>query len=171
MIAKKSEYGEVDECCLEEMYAKVKLIKRLDCYCFPKLESISTTTNGVEIYEANNVDLQDSKFWRLYSTSYEQVNATGVIAKYFSDGTKTFAGILQALLNLTDLTYTTEIDGDNVIITVSTTCLLNGIYGDSRAIFEVESSPVCSYVDTECYNCVEDSDLPKMYEVLKKLGK
>jgi hypothetical protein len=52
--------------------------------------------------------------------------------------------------------------GDNLVFNYN---------GTEWFVPEVDEAPVCEVSYTTCYNCIEQSDLPKMYEVLANLLK
>ncbi len=184
-IAKKAEYGDVDvSCCLKEMYAKVKLIDRLDCYCFPSLitTTVDATVLSSQLITATN-DYGDGTILSMYVNSvlvstqvvtapdlskqlnvYELISNSGYEFEYHqvtADGSTTFDPL---------------VIGYYIINFPCNANLISGVKQDGKGtpegnVFNIEvSGGVCEFTYSECYNCVEDSDLPKMYEVLKKLG-
>lgn len=170
-ICQKDNYGDFDtKCCLEEMYAKTRLIDRLDCYCFPS-SSLKTTTNGQETCV---VPLTTAPFglYTMYS------NSSTVIGTYTVSSTVNFGYVTSLMLAQADIPFTViAVGGTEAHYTITTNCYKNNISivciegrEPVNEVFTVVSSPVCETVFTDCYNCIKDSDLPKMYEVVKKLG-
>lgn len=186
-VCKKAEYGDIDvSCCLKEMYAKVKLIDRMDCYCFPDL---ITTTVDDTIFKGQTVtgvnDYGDGSILSMYRNGvlvstqvvtapdlskqlnvYELISNSGYDFEYHqvTEGGST--------------TFDPAVIGYYIINMPCNTSELTGFKQDGKGavsgnIFSITSffqEGVCAFTYSECYNCIEDTDLPKMYEVIKKLG-
>ena len=184
-ICKKAEYGDIDvSCCLKEMYAKVKLIDRMDCYCFPEL--ITTTVDSV-IYSGQLVtavnDYVDGNIFYVYINGV-LVSSQVVKAPDLSKQLNIFQLVTNSGFEFeyhqVNASGSTTFDPAVIgyyIITLPCNSKLLSYYastakGESQALakqFELTAG-VCEFTYTECYNCIDDSDLPKMYEVIKKLG-
>lgn len=164
---KKSEYGE-DDSCLKGLYAKSKLIDRLDCYGFP-VASVSTTTNGTFTISAANTG-----FTYLPGT-YLLKNGNSIIATHTITVNTTPKGVIEALIIASGLVYSVVVGEVSSIYTVTINCSHTPftiyILDTLKDTFLLGLAPVCKTNYTKTYNCLKDSDLPKMYEVLKKLGK
>ena len=185
-ICKKSEYGDIDmDCCLENMYAKSKLIDRLDCYCFPELvtttieptifegvlvASTTTYTVGVTLYGYVN-DVLVSSYTVTISNQYKQyavyqlVVGTGLDFEYHQNDANGSTVFDETVPGYYIVEYPCNVNKISIYRQGAK---------DSAPVNILEStSPsqvgVCEFTYTTCYNCIEDSDLPKMYEVLKKL--
>jgi len=186
-VCKKAEYGDIDvSCCLKEMYAKVKLINRMDCYCFPSLITTTTTPSifsGVIVTAVNNyidgnimylkvngvlvstqvvTSLDLSKQFNIYTLisnsgltfEYHQVDENG--STVFDSSVKGYY-IIEMPCNTNSLIWELQ-EGKGTVI--------DKIYN----LTPFSQEGVCAFTYSECYNCIEDTDLPKMYEVIKKLG-
>lgn len=187
-VAKKAEYGDIDvSCCLKEMYAKVKLIDRMDCYCFPSLITTTTTPSifsGVIIELTNNFIDGDILYLKvngvIVSTKtvtslnlskqyniYELIGNSGLTFQYHQideNGSTVFDSAVKGY-------YIIEMPCNSNALTLE---LQNGkgtVIGRSYELTPFSQEGVCAFTYSECHNCIEDTDLPKMYEVIKKLGK
>lgn len=167
-LLKKMEYGEDVSCCTRKLYAAILLINRLDCYCFPETTN-ETLTTGTETLSVNKTINKALGTYYLYS-------GNSIIATYELTTTGTLNDITVQLLNLAALPYTVNTAFETVnIYTITTDCDENTlIVRDSSselATASLVTSPTCEVNVSECYNCIEDSDLNKMYEVLANLLK
>jgi len=185
-VCKMSDYGDHNvDCCLEGMYAKSKLIDRLDCYCFPEL---ITTTTTPAIYAgqiiASTTDYADGTILYMYINGV--LASSNVVSS--PDLSKQLA--VYDLISNSGLTFEyhqVDINGsttfDPLVIgyyVITMDCTANALLfsrqdgkGETpNNILVIESMSqegVCEFTYSTCYNCIEDTDLPKMYEVLKKL--
>ena len=169
-LVHKMNYGEDADCCIEKLYLASRLINRLDCYCFDPYPIFSE-----EVLAEFNVTHSN--------TSYSSGTIVSIIVNgvqlYAATTTSTLSEktITEGLLMLIGMTYTSSSGGGiyNIDITAfaDTTSIKVIIYPLSRELHITDFSKTTSVEGksdvSSCYNCVEDSDLPKMYEVLHKL--
>jgi hypothetical protein len=170
-IRKKMAYGEQYSCCIENLYAAIKLINRLDCYCFPAIDTVTTTTNGSYSIIESSLTVEPEAQYFLY-------NGTEVIAELTTVGGTATSNLIDQLLALTSLSYTSSTDiNDDVTFLVDVDCevsdlyITNSIGGTALFTFTKDTLPVCEYTYTECFNCTEDSELNKMYQIVQSLLK
>jgi len=78
------------------------------------------------------------------------------------------------MLDNYEIPYTKVIGASNTFFTVKLPCSVTSLVsqvtelGGATSSFTLTNS-VVGVCSTTCYNCIEDSNLPKMYEVLHKL--
>lgn len=168
-LSKKLDYGDDIECCLNKLYLASKLINRLECYCFP-VPSIVTVSNGSETLSV------DASF--APEGTYNLYSGDTIIATYVSSGEILYNFIISTLLESANIEFETYYNEElNLyIFTVTSTCgndNLSVIEDDGRVPvylnFTVVSATVCETVYSDCYNCIEDSNLREMYSVLDQL--
>lgn len=164
-LLKKMKYGEpIDDCCKDKLFLAQRLINRLDCYCFPT-ETYSTTTNGQQrLSVSNNASAVDGTYY-LY-------NGDIPISTY--DSTSFLVDkVVSELLNATSLSFTRNAGDINTIFNVVSDCDLEvlKVYRGSTLVytFTLTLAPVCAVSYSTCYNCIEDSELNKMYQTLNSL--
>lgn len=185
-VCKKADYGDVNtDCCLKGMYAKSKLIDRMDCYCFPELITTTVTTTifeGVLVASTTTYGVGTTLYLYINDVLYSSYTVT------ISNQNKQYA-IYQMVYNTgIDFEYhQNDANGSTVFdaavpgyYIMQFPCNINNIKcyrqddkGGELIKITDSSSPsqegVCEFTYTTCYNCIEDTDLPKMYEVIKKL--
>lgn len=162
VLLKKNQYGE-DICCqVNKLFLASQLINRLDCYCFPSGEINSEFITNVADYfiapdviytiEINGV-LIGTRNSNLSPTSYSMYNAL------FS--------------NVAGLVYDVEFNGVSYDYTVYAGCDVTSIViSDGGSLIDTLITTVIgNCTEVVCYNCIEDSDLSKLYEVLDNLLK
>lgn len=162
-LMKKFQNGDAIECCTKKLFAAIKLINRLDCYCFPSLE---ININGVETFTVLNGFKLSGEF-SLVSLVDRMYGF-----EYISDGAENIEDILNALLLESGLEYTSSTDGEFTTFTINTLCDKNelrfGPFFDEYLDSIIISEPVCVDAVT-CNNCTTDADLSKYYQVLDNL--
>jgi hypothetical protein len=167
-ICKKSEYGDNELCCCsDELYLKSKLIRRLECYNFPS-SVVETTTNGTLTATGNLSSIALGDYYLHVSTtngdSYYPYSVTSSISKL---------ELIILLFNSAGFLYSYTSGEDSFTVTVIIDCSVLSIHIESLNINVVSFiegvSPVCVTSTVTVDNCITESDLPKMYEVLKKL--
>ena len=184
-VCKKAEYGDIDvSCCLKEMYAKTKLINRMDCYCFPGLNTTTISSamfSGVLAINVNEylngeilymyvdgvlISTQDVTSPDLYKqfNVYELAANSGLTFEYHqvdASGSTVFDPLVVGY-------YIIYLPCNSKLLSFYKREIKGGALS-LLSNFEL-SGGVCAFSYSTCYNCIEDSDLPKMYEVIKKLG-
>jgi len=167
-LVKKMNYGEDVDCCINKLYLASRLINRLDCYCFDSIplgEELVMSSLGLT--ETNTTYLTGS-------TGQIIVNGTQVNSLVADTSFSEKDGII-ALLDSVNLENTSTSGGGTYAITVTANPTIRSIkvilvnsFGEITIHdFKLNVSGVP--VESSCYNCITDSDLPKMYEVLNKL--
>jgi hypothetical protein len=164
-LMKKLQNGDDIECCTKKLFAAIKLINRLDCYCFPSPE---ININGEETFTVVN-EIKFSGEFSLVSTVDRFYGF-----EYTTSGAENIEDIVNTMLLESGLAYTSVIDGEETVFTISTLCGKNELRidfpGGSTLDSVVISEPVCVDAVT-CNNCTTDADLSKYYQVLDNLLK
>jgi len=166
-LVHKMNYGEDADCCINKLFLAAKLINRLECFCF------ENPTSDVEVlteftYELPNNDYQ-----------------AGDILQFFVDGVQLAYRVAEVeskvdfwidlLAELEIETTTTDLGSTTQFVSTFACNILEIEIHTTRAGSTTISTPaktadgVCIVPTPPCYNCIEASDLPKMYEVLNKL--
>jgi len=167
-LVKKMNYGEDVSCCINKLYLASRIIKRLECYCFNSIPLGTETVNS-------EFGLADTNSSYVIGT-VGQIIVNGVQAGALTaPGTVSESDAIAALLTLINLEYTETSGGGNYTFdvtadpyTTSITVIFTNPAGETTSRdFKVNTVGVPSV--SECYNCISDSDLPKMYEVLHNL--
>jgi len=167
-MCKKSEYGDIDLCCCaDELFLKAQLIRRLECYNFPASVT-TTTTNGTFIAEGNLIDIVLGDYYlHIYTTSGE------VYYTYSVTSAMSMIELMILLFNSAGLLYSYTTDETTFTSTIITDCSVLSVHMErlnaNVLSFTQGVAPVCVTATVTADNCVTDTDLPKMYEVLKKL--
>lgn len=169
ILQKKMSYGEDVSCCINKLYLAQKLIGRLECFCFETPVYDNAVSAEFTYDVVNNYYLEDTIL---------QLVVNGVQV-----GTKTIEAeppikpiSWSELLDSINYTYKVVNNGDTSTFTLSMPCNIteitalitkNGV--TNTFILTNTVVGVCEVSTPPCYNCIENSDLPKMYEVLHKL--
>jgi len=168
-LVKKSNYGEDIGCCIEKLYLASRIINRLECFCF---ETPVAVTTEIKSQFSTIVPKENALVGDIiqYFVNDEMVWSTEVLVSVpFSEIFDAIALDLGIGLVITDngsnYTYIGTLDCNVVIIknyltrggVTSVTVPTNIVAG------------ACATSNPPCYNCIEVSNLPKMYEVLDKL--
>jgi len=169
-LVQKSNYGEDIGCCIDKLYLASRLINRLECFCF---ETPVTVTTEIK---------SQFSFTALKSTNL----LSGDIFQYLVNDTMVWSISVTAttpLYEIIDL-FIADLDIPTVIVDNGTsysytstfdcnvTSVKNYLTRDGVTSVATISNTVtgaCATSNPPCYNCIEVSDLPKMYEVLNKL--
>lgn len=164
-LMKKLQNGDAIECCTKKLFAAIKLINRLDCYCFPEAAQDIKGTETLTV-------INDFKF---SGTFYlESLVDLEYQYSYVTAGAANLQDIIEGLLIESGLEYTVSIVGPNSVFTVKTDCGKNelrvGQFFGEYSNFTVVSEPFCSDAVT-CNNCSTDAELSKYYQVLDSLLK
>lgn len=167
-LVKKINYGEDVDCCINKLFLASRLINRLDCYCFDSIPLGSEKVmSQLSLTHAND---------KYNDPIISQLIVDGVQVYSHSDTINTFEDdIIETLLNAVNYEYIKTQVGLNYIFNVTAPpnvrTIVIQIYDLSGIItkrtFTLDTIGVPSV--SECYNCISDSDLPKMYEVLNSL--
>ena len=169
ILQKKMSYGEDVSCCINKLYLAQKLIGRLECFCFETPVYDNAVSAEFTYDVVNNYYLEDTIL---------QLVVNGVQV-----GTKTIEAdppikpiSWSELLDSINYTYELVNNGDTSTFTLSMPCNITEITalitknGVTNSFLLTNSvAGVCEVPTPPCYNCIENSDLPKMYEVLHKL--
>lgn len=165
-LVKKMNYGEDVSCCINKLYLASRIINRLECYCFDDKETATTET-----LSQWTIDVPHGNYPADTSVSI-LVDGKQVSQTYVSVLTDKIT-VLSSLFDSANITYEVTDNGADSTYLVTSGCSTFSIQGMAvhgktvvTADMENTVSGVCV---ANCYNCIEDSDLPKMYEVLHKL--
>lgn len=160
-LLKKSDYGDEIGCCYEKLFLAVSLINRLDCYCFPSLEILSSYYSTFD----NHLILSGNKIYNL------KINGV-ILSSYKTNGTETLAAVVIILLNSANISFTQTTVGNSILFNMKGNCLVQEIKVSNSDPFEqiFHVGTVGSCVST-CNNCFTDASLNKAYEVLDFLLK
>lgn len=190
-ICQKAEYGDTD-CCMKGMYAKAKLIDRLQEYVFPKVITttvtptvyskvlLASTTNTVAGNKYNmyvngvlvsTYTFSDPNLRKQYGI-HELIIASGFPFIYHTNtisGSTTFDQYQQGYYVITFPCGVTSLSIVELSITIDVSG--NTIITSTTLLLDTNPSQagLCSYSNSIVYNCITNADLPKMYEVLNKL--
>lgn len=168
-MLKKMDYGEDVSCCSEKLFAAIKLINRLDCYCFPTIYATTTTNGNYTITVPTPLsEVGDTQIL------YVLFNGTTSLSTGYSVMTYLTSNTVNKLLTSAGLSFTVAFTDITATYTVTTDCSITDLNIKSVSTtdtFALNLSPVCGVAYTTCYNCIEDSDLPKAYAVLAELLK
>ncbi len=168
ILQKKMSYGEDVSCCINKLYLAQKLIGRLECFCFETPVVETEVLSVFELISPENNFLTDTIVQlsvndiQVYSyttvgAEYKPTIASNILTSLGYDFTTSSGGKFTTFTvdfecNVTSVAYSITKSGET-----NTTNLTNTIIG------------ACATSNPPCYNCIENSDLPKMYEVLHKL--
>lgn len=171
-IENKSNYGEDIDCCANELFLASKLINRLECYCFSDSLNHSTEILSSFLARVNNLSL--TTIGEIYSLMVNGIHVTSFI----STGVETRSFIMANMLNSIGYKYT--VSSSEILptdtYTITAPCNVNKLSGET---ISPGGSPIvvsdlitvtagqCAY--NGCSNCINDSNLAKMYEVLDNL--
>jgi hypothetical protein len=169
ILQKKMSYGEDVSCCINKLYLAQKLIGRLECFCFETPISADGALAEFTYDVPNNYFLEDTIL---------QLVVNGVQV-----GTKTIEAdpprkpiSWSELLDSINYTYEVVNNGDSSTFTLIMPCDTTDITASitksgvtNTFVLTNTVVGVCEVPTPPCYNCIENSDLPKMYEVLHKL--
>lgn len=169
ILQKKMSYGEDVSCCINKLYLAQKLIGRLECFCFETPVYDNAVSAEFTYDVVNNFYLEDTIL---------QLVVNGVQV-----GTKTIEAdppikpiSWSELLDSANINYELVNNGDSSTFTLIMPCNITDITAlitksgvTNTFILTNTVVGVCEVPTPPCYNCIDNSDLPKMYEVLHKL--
>lgn len=168
-MLKKMDYGEeIDNCCSEKLFAAIKLINRLDCYCFNDI-----ITGDVEVLSVFTLTLPNTILFTGVFVSIK-INGEQVVSKIITADEELLPSVIESLLIQAGITYTRN----GLIFTITSSCntlkiKAVRISSNSFSNTVVSTSAVNTVAGVcttnGCYNCISDSDLPKVYAVLNTL--
>jgi len=165
-LVKKMNYGEDVDCCINKLFLAAKLINRLECFCF-ETPVFETAVSAEFTYTVNNNDYLVDTILQLIVNGV-QVGALTTGVDYKPEAWST-------LLNSANIDYVLVDNGSDSTFTLTMDCNITEITAlitkTTTNSFPLTNSVVgvCEVSTPPCYNCIENSDLPKMYEVLHKL--
>lgn len=171
-IYNKIKYGEdVSSCCKKKLFAAIKLINRLECFCFEATTENKTLTDSE--FQISNQTIKD-EFPFIPIGSSVKVVIDGVVKSHITVNEET--NVIPALTEALDAGL---FDYESVTLTTTVMSLSCDVESVSVVYvidedeypfnFSVLTEGVCEVITTECHNCIEQPDLPKMYEVLSYL--
>lgn len=168
-LVKKSNYGEDIGCCIEKLYLASRLINRLECFCFETPVFEDAVSSEFTYTVANNYYLVDTVLQLI-------VNGEQVATKTIEADPPIKPISWSDLLDSVNIDYAVVDNGANSTFTLTMPCNITEITALITKDRVTNSFPltnsvsgVCEVSTPPCYNCIENSDLPKMYEVLHKL--
>jgi hypothetical protein len=167
-LVQKSNYGEDIGCCIEKLYLASRLINRLECFCFDEVVG-ETEVSSKFVNPVGKTNYLDGTILTLISNGIQ-------IGSYTVVGTVYKPTAWEDFLDELELTYTSDSSVGTYDITITNTCditsmtaIVNKSTVTNTFDLTVSVVGVCAVPTPPCYNCIEASDLPKMYEVLGKL--
>lgn len=165
-LAKKLEYGESIECCVNNLFLASRLIGRLECYCFEDLVLVET-----EILSVFSVTMPSTLS---SATTYSLALNGTYVATDVSDGSLGLDGVFEELLIQAGLTYSVGAGRESTEFTITANCDTTDIFfkkdaiaGPQYTVFSPFRLGACSVGC--CDNCIKQSDLNEMYSVLDQL--
>ena len=168
ILQKKISYGEDVSCCINKLYLASRIINRLECYCF------DTVPVGKELVMSELGLTETNIIYLTGSTGQLIVNGIQVVGITATSSFSEKDGI-EALLTLANLEYTSSSGGGTYVINVTADPTITSIkvilvnsFGE-LTIHDFKLNVAGVPIETSCHNCISNSDLPKMYEVLGKL--
>jgi len=167
LCVKKSNYGEDIGCCIEKLYLASRLINRLECFCF-ETPVFADAVSAEFTYTLNNNDY--------LSDTILQLIVDGVQVGTLTTDAEYKPGAWSTLLDAANIDYVLVDNGSDSTFTLTMPCNITEVTAlitkdrvtNSFALTNSVAG-VCEVSTPPCYNCIENSDLPKMYEVLHKL--
>ena len=168
ILQKKMSYGEDVSCCVNKLYLAQKLIGRLECFCFETPVFEDAVSAEFTYTVANNYYLEGAILQLI-------VNRVQVATKTIEVDPPTKPESWSELLDSINYEYELVDNGSDSTFTLNMACNITEITAlitkASTNSFHLTNTiaGVCEVSTPPCYNCIEGSDLPKMYEVLHKL--
>lgn len=169
ILQKKMSYGEDVSCCINKLYLAQKLIGRLECFCFETPVFEDAVSAEFTYTVANNYYLIDTILQLI-------VNGVQVATKTIEADPPIKPVSWSDLLDSVNIDYVVVDNGSDSTFTLSMPCNITEITALITKDRVTNSFPltnsvagVCEVSTPPCYNCIENSDLPKMYEMLHKL--
>jgi hypothetical protein len=168
ILQKKMSYGEDVSCCVNKLYLAQKLIGRLECFCFETPVFEDAVSAEFTYTVANNYYLEGTILQLI-------VNRVQVATKTIEVDPPTKPESWSELLDSINYEYELVDNGSDSTFTLNMACNITEITAlitkASTNSFHLTNTiaGVCEVSTPPCYNCIEGSDLPKMYEVLHKL--
>lgn len=166
-LVHKMNYGEDADCCVNKLYLAQRLIGRLECFCF---EGPASET---EVLTEFTYELPNNNY---HAGDILQLLVDGVQVAYRVAGAESKVQFwIDLLAELEIETTTTDLGAVTRFISTFPCNVIEITILTTRAGVTSVSTPakttdgVCKVSTPPCYNCIENSDLPKMYEVLHKL--
>lgn len=166
-LVKKMNYGEDACCCANKLYLASRLINRLECYCFETPVLVETEILPQFTLEINNNDF--------LAGTIVTFAVNGVQVYSYTSDAEYKPTVWENVFNTLNYDYTIAV-GATTVFTLTLDC--NVIECVATATKSGVVSPItltntvvgtCATSNPPCYNCISNSDLPKMYEVLNKL--
>lgn len=165
-IKNKSNYGEDIDCCANKLFLAAKLINRLECYCFDDLPLVENDVNAVFEFTDSNVSYPAGTFVAVTINRLQVYNTT-------TDDTYNLKAILLAVLASSGITATSTAGSPFTITATAFTDTLTLSVGIDNAgrldVYTFENTVEGRSSTSNCHNCIEDSDLDTMYELLDNL--
>lgn len=169
ILQKKMSYGEDVSCCINKLYLAQKLIGRLECFCFETPVYDNAVSAEFTYDVVNNYYLEDTILQLV-------VNGVQVGTKIIEADPPIKPISWSELLDSANINYELVDNGDSSTFTLIMPCNITNVTAlitksEVTNTFLLTNTVVgvCEVPTPPCYNCIENSDLPKMYEVLHKL--
>ena len=169
ILQKKMSYGEDVSCCINKLYLAQKLIGRLECFCFETPVYDNAVSAEFTYDVVNNYYLEDNILQLV-------VNGVQVGTKIIEADPPIKPISWSELLDSANINYELVDNGDSSTFTLIMPCNITNVTAlitksEVTNTFLLTNTVVgvCEVPTPPCYNCIENSDLPKMYEVLHKL--
>jgi len=170
-LLKRSDYGDDIECCLRKLFAAISLINRLDCYCFEENPLVPVNVESIfRIIFRGAGGFPPGTFCAIKVDGNQ-------IYSFYTDDVLDEVAILKMIFEACEIPYQYNVlpnTNDRFLVQLKcfneslSTTVINGpetISYDFDNIIPGECS------EPSCNNCIEDSDLNSMYEVLDGLLK
>jgi hypothetical protein len=168
ILQKKMSYGEDVSCCINKLYLAQKLIGRLECFCFETPVVETEILAKFEITIPNNNFAVGNITIQLIVNGvykYSEITSGGLYKPTFFDSFFTNAGYTYTKTTASTTLYVINFECNTTEVALILTL---GTESSFTKLDNVNFG-ACVTSNPPCYNCIENSDLPKMYEVLHKL--
>ena len=164
-ISKRRKYGEdIGSCCMDNLFLAAKLINRLECYCFNEKPLVEESISAQYLLTVPSINLSNG-----YSLAVI-VDGEQIAYKAL---TSTVNSLLAFEKFLDELEIEYDLSSNRFLVTYDcSSASVDFVIGkDSNPPTiikgEVEVEGLCATY--ECHNCIEQSDLSKMYATLDSL--
>lgn len=174
-LMKKLQNGDDIECCTKKLFAAIKLINRLDCYCFPSF------VNTPSINSEFSTGLTELQFYLLtleIPGLVIELNVNGNIYTIITDGESQSFDMIESELKQLGFFVSYSMPDDSISYTLTCDVTHFGfsikyeLEETENYIFTNTILGSCpSTTTTICNNCTTDADLSKYYQVLDNLLK
>lgn len=167
-LVKKMSYGEDVDCCINKLFLASRLINRLDCFCF-ETPIVETEVLAVFELDAAKTSYDSGTIVQLAINDVQIYNYTTVGTEVKSDVARNILNSLKYTFTETDMSTYIKFLIDFDCNVTEASYVITKVDVTTQTNLTNITSGLCATSNPPCYNCIEVSDLPKMYEVLHKL--